>query len=333
MNSRELVEETLNFDSPATIPRHVCVLPWAEEYHPVEVTKLSSAFPDDIISAPVIYNNPPKITGEKHKPGEYVDEWGCKFSNLHDGVIGIVHDPIISDWADLKNFTPPEEALSINRDEVNAFCHSTEKFVIAGNFQRPFERFQFIRTMEQAMFDLLLNPPELEELLKLIHDHYCREVETWAKTDIDAIFLMDDWGGQQSMLVSPEIFRRLFKPMYMDYVEIAKQYNKYVFMHSDGYIMDIIPDFIELGIDALNSQIFCMDIPELGKRFGGKITFWGEIDRQDLLPNGSREDIIAAVNEVNSYLNKNGGVIAQCEFGPGANPENVYTVYETWNKV
>ena len=62
-------------------------------------------------------------------------------------------------------------------------------------------------------------------------------------------------------------------------------------MHSDGNITEIIPDLIEIGIDALNSQLFCMDIEELGKKFRGKITFWGEIDRQNILPNGNRKDI------------------------------------------
>jgi len=121
--------------------------------------------------------------------------------------------------------------------------------------------------------------------------------------------------------------------MYQEYVEIARQHGKYVFMHSDGYIIDIIQDLIDIGIDALNSQVFCMGIKTLGEKFRGKITFWGEIDRQQLLPYGSKQEIENAVSEVWRELYAEGGVIAQCEFGLGAKPENVYTVFENWNSL
>jgi hypothetical protein len=105
-----------------------------------------------------------------------------------------------------------------------------------------------------------------------------------------------------------------------------------MFMHSDGYIKDILPDLIEMGLDAINCQIFCMDVADLGTKFKGKITFWGEIDRQHILPDAASDEVRRAVQFVKSSLYNNGGVIAQCEFGPGAKPENVYTVFETWNK-
>jgi uroporphyrinogen-III decarboxylase len=142
---------------------------------------------------------------------------------------------------------------------------------------------------------------------------------------------IDDWGTQSSLITSPKIFHQIFKPMYRDYVEIARQFGKYVFLHTDGYVMDVFSDFIEIGIDAINSQIFCMGVKELGKRFRGKITFWGEIDRQYLLPNGTQKEITQAVHEVRDALYEKGGVIAQCEFGLKAKPENVRKVFETWD--
>ena len=104
-------------------------------------------------------------------------------------------------------------------------------------------------------------------------------------------------------------------------------------MHSDGYIFDIYGDLIELGLDAVNSQLFIMDIEEIGNQYGGQITFWGEIDRQHLLPNGTTEQISEAVQRVKDALYHNGGVIAQCEFGPGGRPENVEMVYQAWEDV
>jgi uroporphyrinogen decarboxylase len=149
-------------------------------------------------------------------------------------------------------------------------------------------------------------------------------------TDIDAITWNDDWGAQRAMLISPMLWRQIFKPIYRDYINLAHSRGKYAFMHSDGYIADIIPDLIELGLDALNSQLFCMDIEDLGRRFGGKLTFWGEIDRQHLLPYATTRKIDEAVQRVRSALYHNGGVIAQCEFGAGARPENVCQVFKSW---
>ena len=72
---------------------------------------------------------------------------------------------------------------------------------------------------------------------------------------------------------------------------------------------------------------------ELGRRFKGRITFWGEIDRQHLLVHGTRQDIEDAVRTVRGSLYADGGVIAQCEFGLEADPENMMAVFETWDRL
>ena len=101
---------------------------------------------------------------------------------------------------------------------------------------------------------------------------------------------MDDWGSQRSLLISPAMWRTYFKPMYRDYVQIAHAAGKKFFMHSDGHILAIYPDLIEIGVDALNSQIFCMGVEQLAP-FAGKITFWGEIDRQHLLAFATPDEV------------------------------------------
>jgi uroporphyrinogen-III decarboxylase len=220
----------------------------------------------------------------------------------------------------------------VDTDQVSAFCSRTDRFVLAGCRVRPFEQLQFIRKSENLYLDLAERPKELFVLLDRIHEFYKKELELWARTEVDALLFSDDWGGQSSLLISPVLWRKLFKPLYKEYVEIAHRSGKAMFMHSDGYITDIIPDLVEIGVDALNSQVFCMDIESLGSLFRGKITFWGEIDRQHLLPYGSPEEVRAAVGRIWSSLYDHGGVIAQCEFGIGAKPENVRLVFETWNR-
>jgi uroporphyrinogen decarboxylase len=333
MNSRELVRRTLEFASPLSVPRQAWILPWAEEHYPAEVAKLRAEFPDDLVAAPALYRVPLPVIGSRYEKGIYIDEWGCRFTNIHGGVIGIVREPLVREWDDLSRFRTPDAPLAVDCEAVNSFCRSTDRFILAGTLVRPFERLTFIRTMEQAMIDLAEQPPELGDLLGRIHAHYLKEVEAWARTDVDAIVLMDDWGTQYRMMVAPDLWRRIFKPLYREYNEIARRHGKYVFMHSDGYITDIIADLIEVGVNALNSQIKCMGAVELGRRFRGRITFWGEMDRQELLAFGSVEEVRRAVGEMRASLYANGGVIAQCEFGPGAQPENVLEVFRAWREL
>jgi hypothetical protein len=105
-------------------------------------------------------------------------------------------------------------------------------------------------------------------------------------------------------------------------------------MHSDGYIQDIYEDLIEVGVDAINSQIFCMDMKVLEEKAKGKITFWGEIDRQYILPAKNPQEGRDAVRKVAKHLyDPKGGIIAQLEFGAGANPDTVLAVFEEWERV
>lgn len=332
MLSRDLVKKTLEFSSPPRVPRDIWLLPWARENYPQEVEKLLSDFPNDIVHSPGFLRESPHITGDPYSPGCYIDEWGCKFENKQSGIIGEVKEPLIKDWKDLEELRPPRECLTVDVDRVNQFCRETDKFVLAGACPRPFERLQFLRRTENLYIDLIEQPREFWKLVDIVHGFYMEEMRIWAETEVDALMFMDDWGAQRSLLISPELWRKVFKPLYREYIELAHKHDKYIFMHSDGYILDIIPDLIDLGLDALNSQIFCMGLDQL-KQFRGKLTFWGEIDRQHLLPYGTKDDIRSAVRKVKEALYCDGGVIAQCEFGIGAKPENVYTVFATWDEV
>ena len=335
MTSRELVQRTLEFNKPARIPRELWSLPWAAEHHPLEFERIQKEFPNDIVAAPKLsrqgrdLSDPP----ERHALGRYVDEWGCVFENAQSGIIGQVHTPFIKTWDDLEKLRPPESYLDLDWKAVDEFCRRENRFVLSAAWLRPFERLQFLRTTENLMMDLAEQPAGLFELLRRVHRYYLREAEAWARTGVDALTIMDDWGGQKALLISPLLWRKVFKPLYQDYIAVARRFKKRVFFHSDGYILDILPDLIEIGVDGLNSQIFCMGVEALGPRFRGKITFWGEIDRQYLLSQGTPEEVARAVREVHRSLYADGGVIAQCEFGAGARPENVDAVFRTWSMI
>jgi len=143
---------------------------------------------------------------------------------------------------------------------------------------RPFERLQFLRGTEQLYFDMAYDRKEVPKLLKMIHEFYLADIESWCKTNVDGVFLMDDWGTNNSLLINPEQWREIFKPLYRDYCNLIHFYNKYVFFHSDGNIEEIFGDFIDIGVAAINSQLYVMDIEGLAKKYKGKITLRGELE-------------------------------------------------------
>lgn len=160
------------------------------------------------------------------------------------------------------------------------------------------------------------------------------EVEYWCKTEVDAVHFMDDWGSKTSLLINPAIWREVFKPKYKDYCDLIHSYGKYTFFHTDGFIEPIIGDLIEVGVDALNSQLFVMNIEEIAKKYKGKITFWGEIDRQKVLAFGTEKDVYEAVMRVRqAFDDGNGGVIALCEYGKYNHPENIRAVFKAWERL
>ncbi len=329
MTSRELVQRTLAFDRPARVPRQLWLLPWAAQHHPAELQDIRGRFPDDLTGAPGFCKSLPPTKGDPYRRGQYVDEWGCVFENLQEGVIGEVKQAPLDSWSALDRLRVPEEWLTIDPAQINDFCRQTDCYVLSGACPRLFERLQFLRGTPNLLMDLLEQPPELKTLIDRLHGFYLQILEGWAQTDVDALTFMDDWGSQRGMLIDPLLWRELFKPLYRDYIELAHRSGKKIFMHSDGHILEILPDLIELGLDAINSQLFCMGLDRVSP-YAGQITFWGELDRQHILPEAEPSEIPGVVDQMRAALYREGGVIAQCEFGPGARPENVLAYFSAW---
>jgi uroporphyrinogen decarboxylase len=334
---REIVRRTLSFQHPERIARDLWTLPIACRQHPQALAELQRRFPSDIADAPCVYRPSTVVRGEPYVIGDYIDEWGSVFTGVQEGVWGEVRTPALAEIADWRQVRPPYETLpedqAAARSTVNRFCGQTDRFVKAACCARPWERYQFLRGSANAMMDIACPEDGASDLLKKIHEFYLAELEFWVSTDVDAIMFMDDWGSQRQLLIRPATWREIFKPLYRDYAALAHSRGKFALMHSDGYIADVYDDLIEVGVDAVNSQLFCMDWSDL-ERAKGRITFWGEIDRQHILPAADPQIGRDAVREVARHLyDPAGGTIAQLEFGAGANPQTVIAVYETWEQV
>lgn len=335
---RELVLQCLEFKNPARMPRDMWLLPWATLHYPDQVADLQKQYPNDIIEAPNVYAPSTVLRGDPYVVGEYVDDWGCVFFNIQAGVHGEVRTPILADIADWRNVKPPNEMLPAGArvkqavNTVNRFCEKSGHFILAAMCPRPWERYQFLRGSENTYLDIMTPDCGVLDLLRVIHEYYMREMEFWMKTNVDGIRFMDDWGSQNQLLIPPRIWRELFRPLYKDYCDLAKAHGKKVFMHSDGYIQEIYPDLIDIGVDAINSQLFCMDLDNLAAHARGRITFWGEIDRQHVLPSPDPEKGREAVRQLAGKLyDSAGGIMVQFELGAGANPETARAIYEEWD--
>jgi len=337
MTSRDRVFRALEFRSPDRAPRDLWPLPYIGMFRGNELDRFYHEFPGDVAYPALRMGEGERVRGEQNRKGLYVDAWGCPFLAAEEGVIGEVKDPPLADWSALAGLRAPWEILknadwSTGHQSVEEnLASANPRFMLCGTSLRPFERMQFLRGSEALFMDLAYDTAEVRKLRDIVHEFHLAELEHLCKLPVDGLSFMDDWGSQTSLLISPAMWRAFFKPLYRQYCDRIRAAGKKVFFHSDGNIRAIYDDLVELGVDAVNSQLFVMDIEELGRTFRGKITFWGEIDRQWILPFGTTEDVRRAVGRVRrAFDDGTGGVFAHCEWGTTVGLENIQTVMRAW---
>jgi len=321
MNSRELVKMALDFQTTDRIP--------------IDCPYNFEGIESDLQSPQYRFGEGRRQSKGGYYKGTRVDSWGCVWTMGEDGVCGEVKDPIIKEWSDLKSFRPPFDVYDeADLSDVNRQCEASHKFMMKQWGIIPFERMQHLRGSENLFLDLAEMPREIYALREMVHDFYRREVEMWVATEVDGIHLADDWGSQRGLLISPALWREFFKPMYKDLCDIAHSRGKYVVMHSDGYTADIIPDLIEIGVNAINTQIDCMDIQALSDSFHNKIVFWGGFDRQYLLPFGDESEVAAEVSRIAEafFKYKRTGIVALCVSDKDAKEANIREYYNAWKR-
>jgi len=334
MTGRERVKACLEFTPPDRVPRDLWPLPYITLFRRKEFETLIKEYPLDICSRQLSpFWNQDVVLSSK-TIGSYTDAWGSVWYVGEIGVTGEVKKPALENWSDLKMYQPPWDLYrKRDIDFINKSCDLSDKFMLSDITARLFERLQFLRGSENLYLDIAYGSSEFRKLLEMVHEFYVKDIESWCKSNVDGIFFLDDWGTNDSLLIDPETWREIFKPLYKEYCDIIHGVGKYAFYHSDGYTESIYGDLIEVGIDAINSQLFCMDMEELARKYKGKVTFWGEIDRQHVLPFGTVEDVEEAVFRVRkAFDDGKGGVIAQCEWGKDNPFSNIKTVFETWTK-
>ena len=332
MTSRDLVISALNHDRVDRAPRDLWVSPLVKTTCADDVAEIEVRFPNDVIRPDFQYPAGKRSKGRPSRVGQYTDAWGCTWHVAQRGSAGEAQNPLLDGVAKMADYRPPLEILDRAKfAKVNRSCAATSRFVAVRTECRPFERLQALRGTPASLTDLKRGSKRIRDMMAMLHDFYCRELELWAETDVDGVMLGDDWGSEDALLIAPEIWRDMFRPLYRDYCDILHAKDKFVFFQSGGMISDIFPDLVKMDVDAIRSHLFLMKIERLAKRFRGRVTFWGEIDGRQTLPSGTPDEIREAVLRVRRALDfGSGGLIAQCEWGPDIPIDNIAAVFEHW---
>ena len=325
MTSRERVIAAIRFRGPDRIPVDLWTVDAVYLRYGRKVDELLKKHPIDFGHSQWNFEKmDPRL-----RAGRYEDEWGCVWGNKAPGYFGMVIKHPLEDYRMLERFKPPFDNMrDLGEDDPS---RGRDKFWL-GFGADFFHRMCWLRGMDKVMIDLMDGSAELYKLRKMLLEFFSRQVSLQAKRSFDGITFADDFGSQRQLLMSPELWRSFIKPVYQELFRICKQAGKFIFFHSDGYIIEIIEDLIEMGVDALNCQVWCMGPETLGKKFAGTITFWGEVNRQTTIPHGSPEDIRASARGMKEYLaTPTGGLIGQGEVDGLTPLENIEALLTAWN--
>jgi len=194
-----------------------------------------------------------------------------------------------------------------------------------------FEVMQQLRGMEDLLMDLACGDQRVYRLRDDLLEFNMKSLDAWCAMEYDGLHFADDWGTQSSLMVSPECWRRFFKPAYQAMFDKVLAAGMDVHFHSDGYIPEIIPDLIDMGVKVINCQVALIGLEKIKRDFAGRVCFRTELDRQNILPFASPAQVRDHILEVFSHVGTaDGGIIACGEIGPDVPLENIRAMYETF---
>lgn len=252
--------------------------------------------------------------------GSYTDEWGVGWKSIQYATrygegryTEICGHPLAEDRA-VETYQPPSpDRPGLYQDAQRTIDQFKDEYWIVGvTVTTIFETAWALRGLVRLMMDFVLNPELAERILDIPFQYHLSAAKKLVRMGVDMIWTGDDMGAQRSMQISPDMWRKFFKPRMARFFGELKAINPglKIAYHSDGYIEPIIPELIEIGLDILNPvQPACMDPARLKKRYGKSLSFWGSIDQQNTLPFGTPDDVRAEVLTRMRTIGKKGGLI------------------------
>jgi len=209
---------------------------------------------------------------------------------------------------DASTFLDPE----LKQSAREAFKQNPDSFLVAMIGWGIWEKLWQLRGFENALVDSVADPDFFEEVLDKHTEIMLRLVDFLADLPADAIMFGEDWGIQQGVMLGGERWRKFLKPRWAKIYEAIHATGKLVISHCCGSVAEIMPDIVEIGLDVLESiqvEAAGMDPYELKRRWGDKITFWGALGSQSIIPFGKPDEIRAETRRLCREMGRCGGYI------------------------
>lgn len=297
------------FQRPERIPISVGILPAAWMKH-------REALDAIVARHPAIFGEQPSgqrdydAVGGTYVAGQHVDAWGCVWSNLKSGMEAIVTGHPVATREAVHSLKPPDRDIG--------FPHGF-----------MFLRLTDLRGFEEMMLDFAEEPPELQMLIDIVLQYNLRQARNLLPNTSKGqiVYFGDDLGMQTSLPISPEKWRKYLKPCYAAIYSLFRDAGRYIYMHSDGHIVEIIPDLVECGVNVINPQVRANGLDNLATVCRGKVCVDLDLDRQ-LFPFATPEEIDAHVREAVEKLGlPEGGLWLKAEIGDDVPLENVEAIF------
>ncbi len=332
MCSRERALKAINFQSPDRVPISHAILPATQ----IKYGKALNDILDDVhedfgwnyMRDMNLADLPPSYKG-----GRNYDSFGTLWEVTQEGVCGIPVEFPIADWSRYNQYQWPDLSAGPTGQRLYSghIAGKSPSYYARGAWITFFEQMQQLRGMETLLYDLAENKKEVYKLRDDMLVFNLKWIDKWLTFDYDGLHFADDWGTQNSLIISPDLWRTFFKPMYKAMFDKVIAAGLDVHYHSDGNITRIIPDLIEMGVKVLNCQLSVIGLDVIRNNFAGKICFRTDLDRQNVMPFGTPQQVRKHIDEVFEHVGTaKGGIIACGEIGPDIPIENIRAMYDVF---
>jgi uroporphyrinogen decarboxylase len=225
------------------------------------------------------------------------------------------------EWFDFNVYRNNTEQISFksHKDQqeikLSDFKKSENYFLNTSCLNSIFMVSTYLRGMEKLFMDFLLNPLYAETLISKIGEfmvEFNKKNLASIGEFIDLYGIWDDFADQEGLMISPSVWRKFYKPWYIELINEAKKYNLLVCFHICGNCTQVIGDLIEMGVDILDPvQVSAKDmsLENLKAKFGKNICFHGGLDTQKFLPFVTPTEVRKEVRRINGLFTKGGGII------------------------
>jgi uroporphyrinogen decarboxylase len=271
------------------------------------------------------------IGGRSEAEGFFTDEFGVVWDRTGDDKdIGVPTADLVSPHDD--SYAYPEPDLEEMVRSVDRATATRGDAVLFGKIGTAyFERAWSLCGFQNMLMYLAMEEDFVKEVLSNILAYNLKIIDAVIDSDVDGLYFGDDYGQQTGLLMSPQMWRKYFKEGWAEMFSRAKSKGKLVALHSCGNITDLLPEFIDIGLDIYQTvQPELYDLRRLKSEFGSRLCFWGGISTQRDLPFASPEVLRKKIHSTVAVLGESGGYIAgpTHRLPPDIPIENIRTLVE-----